>query len=173
MRLTRRKLLDLTGCYAALAFYLFLAVFPLYWMVMATLKDDYDLVDPDVSPFWFRRPLGLNHFAYLFQQTNFAVWLENTIVIALCVLVITLLVCIPGAYALARLRFFGAENLSIAIFLTYLIPPSLLFLPLSQVISAQLHLVNTKWALVVAYPTFTIPFCMWLLMGFFKRVPLE
>ncbi|HEV8636075.1 MAG TPA: carbohydrate ABC transporter permease [Chloroflexota bacterium] len=168
-----RLVVDRFFYYLALAFYLFLAIFPLYWMVMATLKDDYDLVDPTVSPFWFRRPLGLNHFAYLFVRTNFLVWLQNTFVIAACVLVITLAVCIPGAYALARLRFAGAENLSIAIFLTYLIPPILLFLPLAKVVSAQLHLVNTKWALVLVYPTFTIPFCMWLLMGFFKRVPVE
>jgi multiple sugar transport system permease protein len=168
-----RVAIDRAFYYLALAFYLFLAVFPLYWMVMATLKDDYDLVDPSVSPFWFKRPLGLNHFAYLVVKTNFVVWLQNTFVVAACVLVITLLVCIPGGYALARLRFAGAEDLSIAIFLTYLIPPILLFLPLAKVVSAQLHLVNTKWALVLVYPTFTIPFCMWLLMGFFKRVPIE
>ncbi len=173
MLVSRRKLVDVTLYYLALLFYLVLAVFPIYWMAMATLKDDYDLVDPDVSPFWFRRPLGLNHFTYLFTQTNFLVWLQNTFIIAACVLVITLAICIPGAYALARLRFLGAEQIGIGIFLTYLIPPSLLFLPLSQIVSAQLHLVNTKWALVLVYPTFTIPFCIWLLMGFFKRVPLE
>jgi multiple sugar transport system permease protein len=173
MALVWRKYLDRPVAYLALVFYLLIAVFPLYWMVMATLKDDYDLVDPTVSPFWFRRPLGLNHISYLFTRTNFPVWLQNTFVVAGCTLLITLAVCIPGAYALARLRFVGAESLGIAIFLTYLVPPSLLFLPLNKIISGQFHLVNTKWALVLAYPTFTIPFCLWLMTGFFKRVPHE
>lgn len=173
VRWSTKKLTDYALYYLAMGFYVVIAVFPIYWMVMATLKDDYDLVDPSVSPFWFHRPLGLNHFAYLFTQTNFPGWLANTLVIALCVLVITLAVCVPGGYALARLDFLGAENLGIAIFLTYLIPPILLFLPLAKIVSGELHLINTKWALVLVYPTFTIPFCMWLMMGFFKRVPIE
>ena len=159
--------------YAALGFYFFIACFPLYWMVMATLKNDYDLIDPTVSPFWFRRPLGLNHFQYLFQHTNFLTWAMNTVVVAGCVLLITMAICIPGGYALARLRFKGAQHIGIGVFLTYLIPPILLFLPLNQLIANVFQLENTRWALVLVYPTFTIPFCLWLLMGFFKRVPPE
>jgi multiple sugar transport system permease protein len=159
--------------YLALAFYFFIACFPLYWMVMATLKNDYDLIDPTVSPFWFRRPLGLNHFLYLFQHTNFVTWAMNTIVVAACVLIVTMAICIPGGYALARLRFKGAQQIGIGVFLTYLIPPILLFLPLNQLVANVFQLENTRWALVLVYPTFTIPFCLWLLMGFFKRVPPE
>ena len=85
---------------------------------------------------------------------------------------ITLAVCIPGSYALARLRFFGAENLGIGIFLTYIVPPTILFLPLARVV-ATAGLYNSKWGLVLVYPTFTIPFCLWLLAGFFRTVPLE
>jgi multiple sugar transport system permease protein len=169
MRRARRRL----GLYVALAFYFFIACFPLYWMVMATLKNDYDLIDPTVSPFWFRRPLGVDHFQYLFQHTNFLTWAMNTIVVAACVLTFTMLVCIPGGYALARLKFRGAQHLGIGVFLTYLIPPILLFLPLNQLVANVFQLSNTRWALVLVYPTFTIPFCLWLLMGFFKRVPLE
>src|SRR5262249_55351029 len=132
-----RKRLDSGLAYLALCLYLLLAVFPLYWMVMATLKDDYDLVDPEVSPFWVNRRMAFNHFTYLFEQTNFLIWLENTFLIAACVVLITLAVRVPGAYALARLRFLGAENLGIGIFLTYLVPPILLFLPLAQVVSYQ------------------------------------
>ena len=159
--------------YLALAFYLFIAIFPLYWMFMATLKNDYDLIDRSVSPFWFKRPLGLSHFAYLFQQTQFVKWYENTYLIAFSVLIITLGLCIPAGYALARLRFKGGETIGIGIFMTYLIPPILLFLPLDQIVSAVFGLTNSKWALVLVYPTFTVPFCTWLLMGFFKRIPIE
>lgn len=159
--------------YLALLFYFVLACFPLYWMVMATLKNDYDLIDPQVSPFWFKRPLGFQHFQYLFQQTNFLRWATNTAVVAGCVLGITLLVCIPAGYALARLRFKGSQWLGIGMFMTYLIPPILLFIPLTQLVTNLFNLQNTFWALVLVYPTFTIPFCLWLLMGFFKRIPVE
>jgi multiple sugar transport system permease protein len=159
--------------YLALAFYFFIACFPLYWMVMATLKNDYDLIDPSVSPFWFKRPLQLSHFQYLFQHTNFFIWASNTAIVAACTLAITLALCVPGGYALARLRFRGAQHLGIGVFMTYLIPPILLFLPLNQIVANVFQLENTRWALVLVYPTFTIPFCLWLMMGFFKRVPPE
>ena len=167
-----RRALDRVLGYVALAFYLLIAVFPIYWMAMTALKDDYDLVDINVVPFWFGRPLTFNHFTYLFTSTHFANWLGNTFLISSCVVLITLAVCIPAAYALARIRFFGAENLGIGVFLTYIVPPTILFLPLAQVVAA-LGLYNSKWGLVLVYPTFTIPFCLWLLTGFFRTVPLE
>jgi multiple sugar transport system permease protein len=168
-RRVRRRLL----LYLALFFYLIVACFPVYYMLMSTLKADYDLIDPTVNPFWFKRPLGLEHFQYLFSSTNFFTWAENTLIVAACVLGITLLICLPGGYALARLRFAGAQQLSIALFMTYLVPPVLLFIPLNQIVANVFNLENTKWALVLVYPTFTIPFCLWLMMGFFKRVPKE
>ena len=167
-----RKTTDRVLSYVALAFYILVAVFPIYWMAMTALKDDYDLVDVTVVPFWFGRPLTLEHFAYLFTNTRFATWLGNTFLISTFVVVITLVLCIPGAYALARLRFRGAENLGIGIFLTYIVPPTLLFLPMAQLVAA-LGLYNSKWGLVLVYPTFTIPFCLWLLAGFFRTVPIE
>ena len=100
----RRKITNRTLLYLALVFYLAIAVFPLYWMFMAAFKEDVDLIDPGVSPFWFKRPLSLAHFDVLFRHTNFLTWYSNTYVIAAAVLVITLLICVPGAYALARLR---------------------------------------------------------------------
>jgi len=168
-----RKVRKRVFLYLALLFYLVIACFPLYWMVMATLKNDYDLIDPSVSPFWFQRPLGLDHFQYLFTHTNFVTWAINTAVVAASVLLVTMLICIPGGYALARLRFKGAQHLGIGVFMTYLIPPILLFLPLNQIVANVFQLENSRWALVLVYPTFTIPFCLWLLMGFFKRVPVE
>ncbi len=168
-----RKIRKRTLLYVALLFYLAISVFPLYWMLMATFKADTDLIDTSVSPFWFKRPLTLSHFDLLFFHSNFLTWFTNTYLIATFVLLITLAVCIPAAYALARLRVPGGQQIAIGMFLTYLVPPTLLFLPLSQIVSGGLGLGNNKWALVLVYPTFTIPFCLWLLIGFFKRVPAE
>lgn len=172
-RMGRRRLTNRVLLYIALLFYLAIAVFPLYWVTMATFKSDTDLIDTSVSPFWFKRPLTLAHFDLLFRHSNFFTWYSNTYLVAAAVLIITLLVCIPGGYALARLRIPGGEKIAIGLFLTYLIPPTLLFLPLSQIISGSFGLGNNKFALVLVYPSFTIPFCLWLMIGFFKRVPIE
>lgn len=159
--------------YLAFLFYLVIAVFPVAYMAFTTFKADYDLIDPTVNPFWFKRPLTLTHWAYLFTKTNFPVWAMNTVIVAACVVGITLLVTLPGGYALARLHFRGSQLLAIALFLTYLVPPILLFIPLNQIVTNVFNLENTRWALVLVYPTFTIPFCLWLMMGFFRRVPFE
>lgn len=159
--------------YLAFAFYLVIAVFPVFFMFVTTFKADYDLIDPTVSPFWFKRPPTLGHWTYLFTHTNFPVWAMNTVIVAACVVGITLLVTLPGGYALARLHFRGSQFLAIVLFLTYLVPPILLFIPLNQIVANVFNLENTRWALVLVYPTFTIPFCLWLMMGFFRRVPFE
>jgi len=172
-RPSRRKIRNRVLLYLALLFYLMIAVFPLYWMAVAAFKSDTDLIDTSVSPFWFKRPLTLAHFNLLFFRTDFLTWFGNTYMIAVSVLLITMAVCIPAGYALARLRVPGGEKLAIGAFLSYLVPPTLLFLPLSQILSGGLGLGNNKWALVLVYPTFTIPFCLWLMIGFFKRVPIE
>ncbi|HTE86034.1 MAG TPA: carbohydrate ABC transporter permease [Dehalococcoidia bacterium] len=158
--------------YLALAFFVVLAVFPVYWMVITAFKQDPDLINPRVNPFWFHLRPGFNHFVYLFEHTNFLHWILNTGIIGVCTVLITLAIGIPAGYALARLRFRGSENFAIGIFLTYLVPPALLFLPLLRVV-ANLGIIDTKWALVAVYPTFTLPFCIWLLIGFFKAVPIE
>jgi multiple sugar transport system permease protein len=109
---------------------------------------------------------------YLFERTAFRRWLVNSYVIALGTVIITVITAVPAGYALARLNLPGSGALSIGIFLTYLVPPSLLFIPLSQVV-ARLHLTDSIWALIIIYPTFTIPFCTWLMMGFFKTIPFD
>jgi multiple sugar transport system permease protein len=123
-------------------------------------------------PFWFHLPPTLKNFNLLFYRTSYGAWIVNTMSISFWVSVITLLTAVPAGYALARLRLPFAENLGIGIFLTYLVPPIILFIPLSRVVST-LNLQDSWWSLVVVYPTFTIPFCTWLLMGFFKTVPFE
>lgn len=158
--------------YATVGFFLVLSAFPFYWMLITAFKTNADLYNVTNIPFWFNHPPTLAHFRYLFEQTLFLRWLVNSLVIGICVVAITLATAIPAGYALTRLSGRSAEGLAIGIFLTYLVPPTLLFLPLSRIIS-WLGLQNSMWSLVLVYPTFTIPFCTWLLMGFFKTVPRD
>jgi multiple sugar transport system permease protein len=141
-------------------------------MAITAFKQDADLYRMDQVPFWFHLPPTLAHFELLFTKSLFVPQLVNTLLLAACVVTITVVAAVPAGYALARMRLPGAETLGIAIFLTYLVPPTLLFLPLSRVVTL-LGLQDSLWSLVVIYPTFTIPFCTWLLMGFFKSVPRE
>jgi multiple sugar transport system permease protein len=171
-RATVTKALQETSFYGAVVLFLVLAAFPFYWMVITSFKTNADLYSVTHNPFWFNDPPTLEHFHYLFDKTLFTTWLLNSLIIGLCVTAITLVTAVPGAYSLARMTGRNGEALGIGIFLTYLVPPTLLFLPLSRVI-AWLGLQNSMWSLVVVYPTFTIPFCTWLLMGFFKTLPVE
>jgi multiple sugar transport system permease protein len=158
--------------YVGLMPFLVIAVFPIFWMLITALKQDPDLYRMDVVPFWFHLPPTWRNFDFLFHNTSYGDWMVNTMTISFWVSVITLLTAVPAGYALARLRLPFAENLGIGIFMTYLVPAIILFIPMARVVSA-LDLQDSWWALVVVYPTFTIPFCTWLLMGFFKTVPFE
>jgi multiple sugar transport system permease protein len=149
-----------------------LLAFPFYWMVIATFKQNVDLYGMDNNPFTFNLPPTLDNLKLLFTQTRYVLWLENTALVGIIVVAITLLLAIPAAYALARLTGRWGERLGIAIFLTYLVPPTLLFIPLSRVV-ASLGLQDTIWSLVLVYPSITVPFSIWLLMGFFKSIPRE
>jgi multiple sugar transport system permease protein len=165
-----RRLFQESGFFAALAGVLLFAAFPFYWMVITAFKQDGDLYNVESNPFLFNQAPTLEHIQLLFAQTSFVKWIENSLLIGVVVVVITLVCAVPAGYSLARMGGSKAENLGIGIFLTYLVPPTLLFLPLAQVVSL-LGLQDSLWALVLVYPTFTIPFCTWLLMGFFKSVP--
>jgi multiple sugar transport system permease protein len=149
-----------------------LLAFPFYWMVIATFKQNIDLYGMENNPFIFNLPPTLDNLRLLFGQTDFVRWLGNTALVGLIVVTITLLLSLPAAYALARLTGRWGERLGIAIFLTYLVPPTLLFIPLSRII-AILGLQDTIWALVLVYPSITVPFSIWLLMAFFKSIPRE
>jgi multiple sugar transport system permease protein len=146
--------------------------FPFYWMGIASFKQNVDLYGMENNPFKFNLPPTLDHLRYLFGQTGFVQWLINTTWVGAVVVAITLLLSVPAAYALARLTGRWGERLGIAIFLTYLVPPTLLFIPLSRVIG-RLGLQDTLWSLVLTYPSITVPFSIWLLMGFFKSIPRE
>jgi multiple sugar transport system permease protein len=146
--------------------------FPFLWMVITTFKTPGDLYNLKNVPFKFNEPPTLDHLRLLFGQTMFLRWLGNTVFVGALVVLITLLLSLPAAYALARLTGNWGQRLGIAIFLTYLVPPTLLFIPLSRLV-AMLGLQDTLWSLVLVYPSFTIPFSTWLLMGFFKSIPRE
>ena len=167
-----RKIRNEVAFWLVLGLFIVFAVFPVYWMFLTAFKQVNDLYDPKNNPLVFNLAPTLDQVRYLFDKTNYVAWVRNTAEVGLLVVAITVSLCVPAAYVLARTKFPGSGTLGIGIFLTYLVPPTLLFLPLSQIV-VGLGLVNTRWALVLVYPTFTIPFCTWLLMGFFKSVPRE
>lgn len=158
--------------YAGLTPLVAIAVFPVVWMAITAFKENADLYRTDHNPFWFYLPPTLEHFRLLFSQTYFSTWLVNTLLLSVSVVLITLLTAIPAGYALARMRLPGSEPIGTATFMTYLVPQIILFLPLARVVGA-LGLFDSWWALVVVYPTFTIPFCTWLMVGFFRTLPRE
>ena len=160
------------GPYLPLSPYLLVVLFPFYWMIITTFKRDNDLYNLTGVPFWFKESPTLSHIQLLLNDTLFITWLKNSLLIGAAVVVITLVIGLPAAYGLARIRFFGNRTLSTAMFLSYLIPPALLFLPLSQVVR-KIGFVDSIWSLVLVYPSFTLPFCTWLLMGFVRTVPAE
>jgi len=170
-RLWRRIKRDY-GPYLPLSPYLFVVLFPFYWMLITAFKRDRDLYNLTTAPFWFKEAPTLDHVKLLLQGTLFLTWMKNSLLVGALVVVITLLLALPAAYALARFKFRGAQTLSTAMFLSYLIPSTLLFLPLSQLVRG-LGFIDSIWALVLVYPSFTLPFCTWLLMGFVRTVPRE
>jgi multiple sugar transport system permease protein len=160
------------GHWVVLLVFTGLLAFPFYWMLITTFKQTSDLYNLQNNPFRFNAAPTLDNLRLLFGQTLYLRWLGNTALIGVIVVAITLLLAVPAAYALARLTGKWGQRLGIAIFLTYLVPPTLLFLPLSRVV-AFLGLQDTIWSVVVVYPSFTVPFSIWLLMGFFKSIPRD
>jgi len=148
------------------------ALFPLYFMFVTSFKTNAELYDVTSVPFWIGRGVTFGHYELLSKDTFFWSWFVNSLMVSVAASLISVVLGILAAYPLARLKFPGAESFGVAIFITYLVPPSLLFLPLSTVVN-RLGLSDSLWALVVTYPTFLVPFCTWLLMGYFRTVPKE
>ena len=167
MALGRRFL----GMYLPLGLFLILLLFPFYWMLVVSLKPTTELFDVRNNPFWIKT-FTLENYVYLFQETAFLSWVKNTLIVATASTAIALFCSILIGYALARLKFHGSNMLGVAIFMAYLVPPTLLFLPLAQVI-AKLDLYNSYWALILTYPTQLIPFASWTLMGYFRTIARE
>jgi multiple sugar transport system permease protein len=160
------------GRWAVVIFFSVVLAFPFYWMLITTFKQGGDLYNLNNNPFVFNLKPTMEHLHVLFRETMYVRWVANTALVGIIVVFITLLLAVPAAYALARLTGKWGERFGIGMFLTYLIPPTLLFIPLSRII-ANLGLQDTIWSLVFVYPSFTIPFSTWLLMGFFKSIPRE
>jgi multiple sugar transport system permease protein len=161
--------------YVPMALFLVFLLFPFYWMVITTVRPDGELYRPwnapNYAPFWTWNPT-FDHIRLLFEETLFATWLWNTMLIAFVSTVISLVCGIFAGYALARLKFPYAGSLGTGIFITYLVPQTLLFIPLADIIR-NFRLGDTPWSLILTYPTFLIPFCTWLMMGYFKAIPKE
>lgn len=158
--------------WTVLAVFSILLAFPFYWMLITSFKRNPDLYNLKNNPFIFNQKPTLEHLKLLFNETLFLRWIGNTLFAGIFVVAITLLLAVPAAYALTRLTGRWGGRVGIAIFLTYLVPPTLLFIPLSRIV-AQLGLQDSLWSIIVVYPSFTIPFSIWLLMGFFKSIPRE
>jgi multiple sugar transport system permease protein len=154
-----------------LGVFLFVLLFPFYWMVITTFKPNAELLSREGNPFWVINPT-LAHIKKLLFDTAYPDWLLNTIIVSVTATFISIVFSVLAAYAIERLRFRGSRYVGMSIFLAYLVPPSILFIPLAAIVyKAQLY--DTRLALILTYPTFLIPFCTWLLMGYFKSIPME
>jgi multiple sugar transport system permease protein len=154
-----------------LALYAIFLLFPFAWMLIVSIKPDQVLLDTRLNPFAIVQPT-LQNYRFLLQETEFPRWTWNTLVVTLGATALSLFCSILIGYALGRFRFRGGNTMGIAIFLLYLVPPTLLFIPLSQIVS-RFGLYNSYWALILTYPTFLIPFASWLLMGYFRTISPE
>jgi multiple sugar transport system permease protein len=159
--------------YLILGPFAILLAFPFYWMLWTSFKTELDLYNVENVPFSFsEKSPTIHNYRFLFEETQYLTWVKNTVLVGLVVVVITLILAVPAGYALARLSGRWGQGLGVGIFMTYLVPPTLLFLPLSWVI-ARMGLQDRLLSLIVVFPSFTVPFSTWLLMGFFKTIPRE
>jgi multiple sugar transport system permease protein len=158
--------------YVPLAIFIVVLLFPFYWMGVTTFKPNDELYNySEHNPFWINSPT-LDNIRKLLFETDYPQWLLNTMTIAVCATFLSIFASVLAAYAITRLRFQGAQIVGLLIFLAYLVPPSILFIPLATMVYG-LGIYDTNWALILTYPTFLIPFCTWLLMGYFKSIPYE
>ena len=172
VRTRASKIRSLVYGYTSIVPFVAFAMFPFYYMVITSLKKDTELYSLKAVPFLIQTGIITDHYQFLFFKTEFWTWMKNSLIISVTATSISLVIAILAGYSLARLRFPGVGSFGTAVFITYLVPPTLLFLPLSQVIN-WLGLSDSIWALVVTYPTFLVPFSTWLLMGYFRTIPRE
>ncbi len=161
----------LVTLYLPLGVFVFVLLFPFYWMGTTALKPNAELLSRTGNPFWVANPT-LEHFYHLVFETPYPEWMWNTVIVSVSSTFFSLAASVFAAYAIERLRFKGSKQVGLGIFLAYLVPPSILFIPLATIVF-QLGLFDTRWALILTYPTFLIPFCTWLLMSYFRSIPFE
>ena len=172
MAVKRQPLLRKVLLHLGLLPFLLFAIFPFYHMTLTSLKTDRELYDRASVPLVISQGPTLEHYQKLLWESAFLTWTKNSLVVTMIATAISVVIGTIAAYALARLKFVGVGAFGTGIFVTYLVPTSLLFLPLAQVVH-WVGLADSKWSLVLTYPTFMVPFCTWLLMGYFRTVPKE
>jgi multiple sugar transport system permease protein len=172
MRRKRLRMLQrIVGVYLPLAAFLFFALFPFYWMLISSFKANPELYNLRANRLWIKNPT-LDQFRDLFAKTAVLRWLANSFFVSFLTSLISMTFGVMAGYALARLKFPGAQAFGLATFITYLVPTTLIFIPLVRVVNS-LGLSNSVWSLVVTYPTFLIPFCTWMLIAYFKSIPKD
>jgi multiple sugar transport system permease protein len=181
--MTMRAIWRRTRTWVVLGPFAIVLAFPFYWALTTMFKRDLDLYNAKSIPYTYNDKSGhfqwdfwnymtFHHVTFLFEHTRYPTWLANTLIVGVAVVAITLVLALPAGYALARLSGGWGQSAGVGIFLVYLVPPTLLFLPLSRLV-AELGLRDSLWAMILVYPSFTVPFATWLLMGFFKTIPQE
>jgi len=174
----RRASVKRSRRWALILSYVFLVMFavfflaPPYYMIVTSLKSNAEVAHMATSPWWIAKGVTFEHFRALIEDTDFLIYFKNTAIVTVCVVVITMVVSVLAAYSLGRMKFWGSGVLATGIFLTYLVPDSLLFIPLFQIVRG-LDLLNSYWGMVLVYPTLTVPFCTWIMIGYFASIPKE
>jgi multiple sugar transport system permease protein len=170
LRRNRRWALILS--YVFLVFFAIFFLAPPYYMLVTSFKTNHEMVDIATNPWIITRGITFDHYRVLLHETDFLVFFKNTIIVTVCVVAITMVVSTLAAFSLARMKFWGSVTIATGIFLTYLIPDTLLFIPLFQIVKG-LGLLNSYWGMVLVYPTLTVPFCTWIMIGYFASIPKE
>jgi multiple sugar transport system permease protein len=170
--LRRNRRWALIGSYVFLVMFAIFFLLPPYYMVVTALKSDAEMARLATNPWFIFDGVTLDQFKILLTQTDFLIFFKNTIIVTLCVVAITMVVSILAAFALGRMKFWGSSILATGIFLTYLVPDTLLFIPMFQIVKS-IGLLNSYWGMVLVYPTLTVPFCTWIMIGYFQSIPKE
>ena len=167
-----RRTAALLLCYAIIGLFVVFFLFPPYWMALTSFKTNQEIESLEGIPFVIQKGATLKHYQDLFTKTDFLIYFKNSVLVTVPVVLISMVISVLAAYALSRLGFAGAGVIGTAVFLVYLVPDSLLFIPLFKIIGA-LGLLNSKWSLVLVYPSLIVPFATWLLIGYFASIPKE
>jgi multiple sugar transport system permease protein len=167
-----RRNVTLFVCYGIIACFMAFFLFPPYWMAITSLKTNQEIEGLKGIPLIIQEGVTLQHYRDLFQKTDFLVYFKNSVLVTVPVVLLSMIISVLAAYALSRLGFAGATAIGTAVFLVYLVPDSLLFIPLFKIIGS-LGLLNSKWSLLLVYPTLIVPFSTWLLIGYFASIPKE
>jgi multiple sugar transport system permease protein len=170
--LTRNRRWALFASYFFLILFAIFFLMPPYYMVVTALKSDAEVAHMATNPWIIANGVTLDQFRLLFTQTDFLIFFKNTAIVTVCTVIITMVISVRAACSLGRMKFWGSGILAMGIFLTYLVPDTLLFIPLFQIVKA-LGLLNSYWGMVLVYPTLTVPFCTWIMIGYFQSIPKE